>query len=783
MKLLPQPISKSSSQMRAFAGLPFTRWTAIALLFALPVSYAHPQSSVVSGPASSVNPIIGTGADPDDGIYLFPGAVAPFGMAQLSPDTENHGFGYEYIHTKIKGFSMTHMSGPGCANQGDVFFTPTTGPIQTQDSDFQSPYSHKLETSSPGYYQVQLLEWGINAELSATDHTGVARFTFPAGKPANILLPISHTLNSTEAASVRVVGERRIEGYVENHGFCNMKPTYKVYFVMTFSQPFSSFGTWTGENYDGYGKVVEGSREAAQTGHQEWVGAYASWPAKPQSHAITAKIGISYVDIAGAEKNLQAESENKDFSTIRNEAEAAWNKELSVIEVQGGTATERRVFYTALYHSLLMPSIFSDADGRYLGFDNQIHSVAAGQHLYANFSGWDVYRSEFPLLAMIEPKRMQDMAQSVVLMYQQGGWIDRWPQLNFYTNDMAGSPLSVVLATAWLDGLRGFDINTAWEGMLKDATQAPPPNSPYIGEKGIEWINQVHYVPDDKVDYGSVSELQEDAIAYASLFRLAKALGKTDDAKLLYDRALFYRNVFDPETRFFRPRNADGTWVPNFNPARYEHGFVEGSGWHYQTLAPADLAWLIKATGRDLFNKRMTDFFNYPVPGWYMPYYNPYNEVDLQAPFVFNFSGQPWQAQRVVRRVLRENYLDTPDGVPGNDDCGAMSSWAVLSMMGIYSVDPASLAYELVGPTFPKVVIHLQKPYAGKTFSIESTGAAPNSPYIQNVQLNGQSHQKNWISFHSISDGGTLHFTLGPQPNHAWGAATADTPPSLSDAN
>ena len=782
MKEPLKPSSKCPVHGGAVGRSAFTRGTCVALLFALAVCNARPQSSHESGPAASVNPMIGTGADPDDGIYLFPGAVTPFGMVQLSPDTENHGFGYEYIHTRIKGFSMTHMSGPGCANQGDVFFTPTTGPILTQDSDFQSPYSHKRETAAPGYYQVQLLQWGINAELSATAHTGVARFTFPGGKPANILLPISHTLNSTAAASVRVVGDRRIEGYVENHAFCNMKPTYKVYFVMTFSRPFSSFGTWTGDNYDGSGKVVEGSREAAQTGHQEWVGAYASWAAEPREQTITAKIGISYVDAAGAERNLQAEAEAKDFSTIRNEAEAAWNKELSVIDIQGGTAADRRVFYAALYHSLLMPIVFEDADGRYLGFDSQIHTVSAGHHIYANFSGWDVYRSELPLLAMIEPRRMEDMAQSIVLMYRQGGWIDRWPQINLYTNDMAGSPLSIAIATAWLDGLHGFDIDTAWEGMLKDATQAPPPDRPYIGEKSIDWINQVHYVPDDKIDYGSVSETQEDAIAYASLYRLAKALGKTGEAKMLYDRALYYRNVFDPEDRFFRPRNADGTWVPDFTPARYEHGFVEGSGWDYQSFAPADLAWLVKATGRDLFNKRMTEFFNYPEPGWYAQYYNPYNETDLQAPFVFNFSGEPWESQRVVRRVLRENYFDAPDGIPGNDDCGAMSSWAVLSMMGIYSVDPASLAYELVGPTFPKVVIHLQQPYAGKTFSIEADGAAANSPYIQSARLNGQPHQKNWISFHSIADGGTLHFTLGSEPNRAWGAAASDAPPSLSDA-
>jgi predicted alpha-1,2-mannosidase len=757
------------------------RCLALAIIATAPLLPARAQTSNTADRIADVNSLVGTGYGPGEDINLFPGAAMPFGMVQVSPDTEDHGLGYHYAQTLIKGFSMTHMSGAGCANEGDVFFTATTGPIVTQVADFQSPYSHKQEHATPGYYQVQLLQWAINAELSATSHTGVARFTFPAGKSANILVPLSHTLNHTSAASVNIVGDRRIEGYVENHAFCNKTPTYKVYFVMTFNRPFSSFGTWTGAAYGGPATVADGNRAAAQNGHEEWTGAYATWAAKRSSQSVTANIGISYVDIAGAEKNLRAEADAKDFSAIRSDAQRAWNKELGLIDITGGSGEQRKVFYTALYHSLLMPSLFDDSDGRYLGFDDKIHTVSAGHHIYTNFSGWDVYRSEMPLLAMIEPQRMEDMAQSVVLMYQQGGWIDRWPQINLYTNDMAGSPLSIILATAWLDGLHGFDMDSAWEGMLKDATQVPPSGRPYLGEKGMEWINKVHYVPDDKVDYGSVSEIQEDALAYASLYRLGMALGKVTDARLLYDRALYYRNVFDPEDRFFRPRNADGSWVPGFNPARYEHGFVEGSGWQYQSFAPADLAWLVKATGRDLFNQRMAEFFNYPDPGWYTTYYNPYNETDLQAPFVFHFSGQPWMTQKVVRRVLRENYFNAPDGIPGNDDCGAMSSWAVLAMMGIYSVDPAGLAYEVVAPTFPEIVIHLSSPYPGKAFTIRADGAAPEAAYIQQVQLHGKPWQKNWIPFHSIAEGGTLHVTVGSAPNRQWGAAPADAPPSLSD--
>ncbi len=557
---------------------------------------------------------------------------------------------------------------------------------------------------------------------------------------------------------------------------------------MTFSRPFSTFGAWQGEGSGASGKV--GVRSANQDRHGQWIGAYVSWAALSHSQTVTAKIGISYVDLAGAKNNLKQEATGKTFEEVRSDAQAAWNKALSVIQVSGGTTHYRRVFYTALYHSLLMPSIFSDADGRYLGFDHKIHHVTPGHLIYGNISGWDIYRSEMPLLALIEPKRMEDMAQSMVLMYQQGGWIGRWPQINLYTNVMAGSPLTTVLCMDWLDGLHGFDIKAAWEGMVKDATQAPPPGHPYRGELGIEWINKLHYVPNDKISKGAVSQIQEDCIAYASLYYLARSLGKTTDAKMFYERALYYRNVFDPQDRMFRPRNADGQWEADFDPARIRHvktstpsGFIEGTGWHYQWLEPEDMAWVIHAMGKSLFNQRLEKFFSYKKPGWYGQYYNPYNETDLEAPFEFNFSGEPWEAQHAVRRVLKENYMLSPNGIPGNDDCGEMSSWAVMTMMGIYTVDPASLAYELVSPVFSKIVIQLHAPYAGKTLTIEAPPNPEAKPYIQSVKLNGNDHHRNWIRFGDLSAGGTLQFALGPAPNKSWGAAAADAPPSLSESH
>lgn len=729
-------------------------------------------------PAADVDPLIGTGKGPGGSINLFPGPSTPFGMAQLSPDTEDNGYGYHYYDKDIHGFSMTHMSGPGCQNEGDVFFTATTGAIHTDVAGFQSPYSHSQEKAEPGYYGVNLTRWGIHAELTSTDRTGMAQFTFPAGQSANILVPISHTLNHTDAAEVKVVGGREITGSVTNEVFCGAKHRYTVYFVMHFDEPFNSYGTWSGTN--GHGQPTQNTRAQTQSNRSQRVGAYVSWPASNQSRIISVKIGISYVDLAGAENNLKQESSGKSFGELRHAADAAWDKALGVIDVSGGTADERKVFYTALYHSLLMPSIFSDADGRYIGFDDKIHHAAVGHLVYANYSGWDIYRSEMPLLALIVPDRMADMCESIVLMYQQGGWIDRWPHINRYTNVMAGSPLTVIMANAWVDGIHGFDIKSGWEGMYKDAMQAPPPGKPYQGEEGIDWINKVHYVPNDKVSYGSVSQIQEDCIAYASLYYLAKELGKIADARTFHERALYYRNVYNSQDGFFRPRNADGSWVAHFSPTQEEHGFIEGSGWHYQWLEPSDLAWVVRSMGKDRFNSRLDNFFDYTKPGWYGQYYNPYNETDLEAPFEFNFSGEPWRTQAVVRRVLRENYTAASDGIPGNDDCGEMSSWGVLSMMGIYTVDPASTAYELVSPVFSRVVIHLTAPYHGKMFTIEAPGASASNVYIQSVQLNGSKLSKNWIRFRNISDGGSLRFDLGAQPNHSWGAAPQDAPPSLS---
>ncbi|MDQ2688418.1 MAG: GH92 family glycosyl hydrolase, partial [Armatimonadota bacterium] len=462
-------------------------------------------AKIHNGRASYVDPFIGTGGDGN----TFPGAVAPFGMVQFSPDTSSPSIGYKYNQRQIQGFSLTHLSGVGCDDEGNVFLTATTGPIQTQVADYQSSYSHQRELASPGAYSVRLSKWDINADLTATERAGLIRFTFPAGQAGNILVPISHTLTKTRAADIKIVGDSEIQGSMTSQSFCGAKQYYTVYFVMKLDRPFAKYGTFTGD------AVADASRTTAQSEGQPDVGAFVTYGADGP-RTVTARIGISYVDLEGARRNLDGEAGTRSFDAVRSQTAKKWENELGVIDINGGTDDQRTIFYTALYHCLQMPSLFSDADGRYTGYDDKIHQMSAGHSLYANYSGWDIYRDEAPLLALIAPQRMQDMCQSIVLMYQQGGWIDRWPQANTYTNVMCGSPLTSVIATAWGYGLHGFDMTTAYEGMWKDATQRPPPGKPYAGESNVEYIDKLGYIPDDKEGYGSVSQTEEDCYAYAA---------------------------------------------------------------------------------------------------------------------------------------------------------------------------------------------------------------------------------------------------------------------------
>ena len=720
--------------------------------------------------ASYVDPFIGT----DGGGDTLPGAGAPFGMTLFSPDTHAPSVGYGYGDHRIEGFSLTHMSGVGCDDEGDVFLTATTGPVKTQAADYLSPFSHKRESASAGYYSVNLRRWDVNAELTATERTGLIRFTFPAGEPANILLPLSHTLTRTERADIHVVGPDTVEGSVRSQAFCGAGQFYTTYFTLKLDKPCQMSGTFTGESVaaGGAGAVQDGPKAPA-------IGAYLRFPASATPFTVTARIGISYVDLDGARRNLAQEVGGKSFDQVHKATEVAWEKELHRIEITGGTTDQRTVFYTSLYHCFLMPSVFSDADGRYLGFDNTIHQTRPDHPIYADYSGWDIYRTEAPLLTLIEPQRMQDMCQSISLMYQQGGWIDRWPQANVYTNVMCGSPLTTVAATAWNAGLHGFDMAALYPGMVKDATQPAPPNKPYQGEANVQYMDTLGYIPDDKEGYGSVSQTEEDCLAYAALASVSASLGKTADAARFSKRALLYRNLFDPETKFLRPKLADGSWYGPFDPTK-EHGYVEGTGWHYRWLAMQDMAGLIALFGGDdPFNAELDKFFGYAHPTWTGQYYNPYNETDLQAPFLYDYSGAPWKTQSRVRELLADAYGTTPAGIPGNDDCGTMSAWYVFAALGLYPTDPAHPTYELASPLFPRAIIHLEAPYPVRQFTVEAPNTSAQNIYVRSLRVGSQVWTRPWLTQADIAHGGTLHFELGAEPDKGWGIRKGDRPPSL----
>lgn len=722
--------------------------------------------------ASYVDPMIGT----DGGGDTLPGAGAPFGMTLFSPDTRAPSVGYGWGDHRIEGFSLSHMSGVGCDDEGDVFLTATTGPVKTRVADYSSPFSHKRETASAGYYSVNLRRWNVDAELTATERTGLVRFTFPPaliGPSCNILLPISHTLTRTSDAEVRIIGNDTVEGSVRSQAFCGAGQFYTTYFCMKLDQPFDTAGTWTGN-------ATSDAREAVQHGQNApGVGAYLRYHTTDAGFTVTARIGISYVDLDGARRNLAQEVGKRGFDDVRRGTEQAWEKELHKIEISGGTTDQRTVFYTSLYHCFLMPSVFSDVDGRYLGFDNAVHQTKPSHPVYADFSGWDIYRTEAPLLTLIQPQRMQDMCQSISLMYQQGGWIDRWPQANVYTNVMCGSPLTVVAATAWNAGLRGFDMAALYPGMVKDATRPAPPSKPYQGESNVQYMDTLGYIPDDKEGYGSVSQTEEDCLAYAALASVSASLGKTADAQFFAKRALLYRSLFDPETKFLRPKLADGTWYGPFDPTK-EHGYVEGTGWHYRWLAMQDMAGLIRLFGGDdPFNAELDKFFGYAHPTWAGQYYNPYNETDLEAPFLYDYSGAPWKTQARVRELLADAYKTTPDGIPGNDDCGTMSAWYVFAALGLYPTDPARPAYELASPLFPRAVVHLEAPYPIKEFTVEAPDASARNVYLRALRVGDKPWPQPWLTQADIARGGTLRFTLGSEPDKTWGTAQAVRPPSL----
>lgn len=731
----------------------FARLYAFCIINCIVVAF-WPSIACADDLASFVNPFVGTDKEGN----TYPGAVAPFGSVQMTPNWA--GNGYYYRNKRMHGFVVNHMSGDGGANEGQVLMTATTGDVKVDRSSTDYSFDHDHESASAGYYEVLMQPWNIKAELTASIHCGFVKFAFPAGQQANILLPLSYVNNAIISSHVRYIDSQTVEGDVDAESFNGYHQGITVYFVMKFSQPFAKHGTWTD------GRISEGSDAAAQDTRKSVIGFYGSYAASEKPQEVDVRIGVSYTDLPGARANLAAEMPDNDFERYHQQVVQEWNRELGAIQVAGGTVGHNRIFYTALYHSLIAPQVFDDVDGRYRGFDDQIHLVPAGhRHFYTTFSGWDIYRTEIPLLALLAPDRAQDMAQSLVEEYKQIGYLDRWSQRNRPTAIMNGHPNTICLVNIWNAGLTNFDVNTAYEAMFK---QSLPGNlGGYLTDYELyeEETNGLTINPD-----AAVSTALEHELAFAALGNLAKSLGKTRDAAYLFGRSLQYREMFNPVTGFLQRRDWEGRWDSGFG------GYTEGNEWIYLWFVPHDVQGLVDLVGGDgVFENRLDEFFR-------DQHYDSSNEPDLQAPFLYDYICRPWKAQRIVAKTADQAFTDEPGGLAGggNDDLGTMSAWYVLTQLGFYPVDAGISDFEVCTPRFKKITLRLEPPYSTNGFVIEAPDAAPQNIFIQSALLNGKPLTKPWFHESDITRGGTWSLVLGSEPNPKWAALPKDRPYSLS---
>jgi predicted alpha-1,2-mannosidase len=758
--------------------------TAIVLCFALAIACsiravgsASPQ--FVLNPVLLVDPFIGTTAtyDRQDVIDTFPGADVPFGMVQWSPDTpsQNAGGGYEYSDKKIIGFGLDHLSGPGCSVFGDFDVLPVIGAVR-DPADAQQPFTHVNETAIPGYYAVTLGDPGIRAQLSVTARTGLGEFTFPASREANLLFNASSNQNGVVDASIRIVPPHEIEGSARTGQFCGMPDLYNVYFVARFDRPFTSYGTWRHQD------VAPGSAQSTGAGSGGWV----SFDALSDPN-VKVKVGLSFVSEAGARANLQAENKGWDLGAVQTRAADAWQQLLSRIEIQGGSREQQAIFYTALYHALLHPNVISDVTGEYPGFDFKIHRVRRGHEEYGNFSGWDIYRSQAPLMALLAPSRTSDAAQSLVDEAEQGGWLPKWPLVNGYTAVMAGDAADAILAGYYAFGARDFDTRAALAAMVKGATILPGPGDP----PGQGWYEERpandEYLRHGYVFYGhttnvapvpnGASETLEYALADLSIAQFAHGLGDEAVYRSSLRRSQNWANVFDTATGYIAARDSQGAFLNFPITADGQPGFQEGNAAQYTWETQEDYRDLIRGMGgRKAALERLDVYFSRLNAQQDKPYAWMGNEPSIGDEFVYLAAGEPWKAQQIIREVQNTQWLDEPQGLAGNDDLGTMSAWYVWNAMGLFPENPALRRLVIGTPLFPHVFVRVP---GGLAVDVAAPGAAANVAYVQSLRVGGVSTQKTWVD---LPMHGTLalDFTMSATADTSWGTAPDAAPPSYA---
>lgn len=760
------------------------------------------QADQVSDKVSYVNPMIGT-----EGMgHTFPGACAPFGIVQLSPDTDTipHNIdgvyqgrvyeycaGYQHTDNTIVGFSHTHLSGTGHSDLGDLLIMPQTGVLQLNpgtkddpDSGYRQRFSHDTEQASPGYYAVTLNDAGIKAELTATQRVGVHKYTYPKGSDQRIILDLLHGLYNYDGkvlwSTLRVENDTLLTGMRLTDGWARTNYTY---FAISFSKPISSYGYQDRkpEKYVGFWRKFDRYHNFPDMAGRSMV-AYFNFD-KDQSHELVVKVALSAVSTEGAKKNLQAEAAGKSFEAICQETREAWNRELSVIDCNG-TNDQKAMLYTSLYHTMINPSIYMDVDRQYRGVDGNIHTADDFDN-YTVFSVWDTYRAEHPLLGLLKPSRNTNMVKSMIHHQQQQalGMLPVWSLMGNEGWCMTGYHSVTVLADAIVKDA-DIDKEEALNAMVQTAT------NPYF--PSVTDYMRLGYAPFD-TDNTAASNTLEYSFDDWTIYAAAKATGNEQIAATFMQRALNYRNTYDPSIGFASPRYLNGEFKNDLDPYQtYGEGFIEGNSWNFSFHVPHDVNGLIQTMGGEqAFLDKLNRLFVMDLPEKYyadneditaeclVGGYVHGNEPSHHVPYLYAWTATPWKTQEWLRTILNKMYRNHIRGLGGNDDCGQMSAWYIFSSMGFYPVTPGTDQYVLGAPYLPYMKVTLEN---GHTVEIKAPKVSDKNRYVQRVRINGQPYSKLYITHSQLTEGCTIEFDMGPKPNKKRGLATSDKPYSLSKA-
>ncbi|MFC4764905.1 GH92 family glycosyl hydrolase [Dyella koreensis] len=782
-------------------------FTGISTAHAAGASPTGGAADAATGVSRYVDVFIGTGGHG----HTYPGATMPFGMVQLSPDTFNAQWdacsGYHEGDGSIMGFSHTHLSGTGASDMLDFLVMPGTGPVQLKPGDreyrglnyrsrydgvpptneaptaskpiergYRSRYDRADEHAVPGYYRVLLKDYGVLAELTATQRAGLHRYTFQNKGEGHLLVDLAHgyrddpvTPTKVSDATLRLIGKDTLVGGRRVHQWANGR---YIYFAMKLSRPFDKAVL-----YDEDVPLANATQEAKAT-HLKAVLHFNDAHKAP----LLVKVGISAVDIEGALRNLDAEVAGWDFDGVRKAAAESWEHELSRIQIDTPSDDVRRIFYSSLYHTMLAPTLFSDTDGRYRGMDLAVHQLPEGAHNYSTYSLWDTYRALHPLYTLYQPERVPDLVNGLLRMAAESpDGPPVWPLQGVETGCMIGYHSAVVVSEAVAKGFPGIDPKQAWSLFRKRAFEDDYRGLPFYRERG--------YIPSDK-EGEAVSKTLEYAYDDWALSHLADAAGATEDAKKLRERSRNYRNVFDKKLTFVRPRGSDGKWLEPFDPRGMGHSsqwrdFTESNAWQATFLNQHDVYHYAELFGgQQPFEHKLDELFHTssalpadapPDIAGMVGQYAHGNEPSHHVAYLYAYTGAHYKTQERVRSLLTTMYKAEPDGLAGNEDCGQISAWYVMSALGLYAVDPVSTHYVFGSPLLDRAEIRM----GDKRLVVEAHGNGPDAPYIQSVSWNGKPWSKSWIGHAELAKGGTLSFQMGGTPNKAFGAAPGDRPPSF----